>query len=766
MIRMDKIADTLLSMAGEKKTVLGESAVCESAIDNQTEYGLENPDLIVSAKSIKTYHDMRLDDALGAYLNMKKRARLSTKWMIKPASDEQSHQRHAEFIRHIFVRIPGSLKEKIYEILSAIDFGYSVTNKPKEIIEEGDFAGKIGLKDLKTKLPDNFSFKTDQFGNILPRGILQMTSTGLKDYPREEFIIYSYGGEFQNPYGLSDCRRCFRAWNSKRHILRFWDIYLERFAGGFVVGRYKLPIKKEDHDNVKKIIKNIQNRTGILIPENYALELIEAGGRGAESFENSIKQKNISMARAVLVPDLLGFSEKPTGSYSLGKKHFDVFLWVLEDLGRDIEETIFGEQVIKELIDLNFSDHGGKYPRFEFEPLSLEQKIQILSTVISAVDKGILEPDEELKKWTREALTLPPKSEEEGGESPALPRGGPGSPMPPDNPDDLPEDDPILDHKHAKKIVVRRGLTKFEKKVNFDAIISAIQELEHGFVRTWSEYFAVQRDALLRFARDKKIVAQKRIDLVQGMKMPRMEDIQKSTTRFLTASFYFGALQAQEEIERTRKNESTMQKFELDLDTIPINGIEKKFRERGLIVTAGLRDTLEIIKAESFWITGAPSKSILSEAQGIIFKGIRKRDTQWTEKELSRLFNGYIETGEIRDKALGTSFRTETIARTNFTSAIAEGRRAYFEDPDVSGYIEAYQWSSVLDDGTTPYCEDMDGRVLRKEDVDAIGHPPAHYNCRSMIVPVVSGESYSISPPTKRDRQVGFNRNERLILSN
>ena len=48
--------------------------------------------------------------------------------------------------------------------------------------------------------------------------------------------------------------------------------------------------------------------------------------------------------------------------------------------------------------------------------------------------------------------------------------------------------------------------------------------------------------------------------------------------------------------------------------------------------------------------------------------------------------------------------------------------------------IELEEWVSVLDSHTTKYCRGQDGKIY---EVGKGPHPPAHYNCRSIRVPVI-----------------------------
>ena len=68
----------------------------------------------------------------------------------------------------------------------------------------------------------------------------------------------------------------------------------------------------------------------------------------------------------------------------------------------------------------------------------------------------------------------------------------------------------------------------------------------------------------------------------------------------------------------------------------------------------------------------------------------------------------------------------------------------------------------VLDDATTGYCSTMDGRILKKEELNAEGWPPAHHNCRSMVVPIVEGEEFTYDKiPKSVERGEGFSRSEK-----
>jgi len=78
--------------------------------------------------------------------------------------------------------------------------------------------------------------------------------------------------------------------------------------------------------------------------------------------------------------------------------------------------------------------------------------------------------------------------------------------------------------------------------------------------------------------------------------------------------------------------------------------------------------------------------------------------------------------------------QTATVARTAATQAANEG---YYRGMKDAG-VEHYVWVAVLDDRTTDICRGLNGQVFRVDDPQA-PKPPAHWNCRSHIEPVVAG---------------------------
>ena len=386
-----------------------------------------NPDELVGRKGLEIYKKMRDDDQIKAVLTMKKFARLMTPWEISPASQDSMDVEIAEFIKVNFETLEGTFEDNLLNILTALDFGFSLSEKIWYRIEKGQFAGKIGLKAIKTREPFYYQFESDNFGNLVKNGIVYtgpgdsvfetktenvISNANSITYGRrlsvDKFIIYSYNKEFSNWYGRSDLRGAYRSWWSKEILIRFMNIYMERFGMPTHVAKVPKNMSKPDKELLRTVLDRVQSKYSIVIPDDVAIELLTAGSGGESSFRDSIEMHNKFMSRSILVPDLMGFNTMTGGgSYALGKKHFDVFLWILQKLGRDIEETIIGEQVIKQLVDYNYSNVEN-YPKFKFESITAEGTATRANIVQMGVSGGFINPEEE---WIRDYLAIPKRDE-------------------------------------------------------------------------------------------------------------------------------------------------------------------------------------------------------------------------------------------------------------------------------------------------------------------------------------------------------------------
>lgn len=356
-----------------------------------------NPDDLVGKKGLRIYGEMRRDDAVKAALSLKWHAVLSTGWDVEPASTSPQDVQIADFVKANFELMKGTLDENLFQIMSAMVWGYSVSELVLQKLDKGDFAGKIGLKAIKTRLPHDFRFVVDAHDNLVEDGIEQFG----KRLPAYKFVVYSFNGDGGNLYGTSDLRACYEPWWIKSNTRKWWALFLDRYSVPLAEGTYPRNggIPDSAIGDLRTILDRLQAATSIVHPDDIMLKFPTTGisAQGASIFERAIQNADMAIARALLVPSLLGVSAQgDTGSFGQAKKHFDVFILIIEKLQRELSEAVMGEQIIRRIVDLNYTVE--EYPKFVFLPFTESDKSALLPLWYEAVSSGSVKsrPEDEL----------------------------------------------------------------------------------------------------------------------------------------------------------------------------------------------------------------------------------------------------------------------------------------------------------------------------------------------------------------------------------
>lgn len=123
------------------------------------------------------------------------------------------------------------------------------------------------------------------------------------------------------------------------------------------------------------------------------------------------------------------------------------------------------------------------------------------------------------------------------------------------------------------------------------------------------------------------------------------------------------------------------------------------------------------------------------------------------------------QTPQQLTAALATAFATtrrnaEAIARTAVNHVSNKAREAVWEAN--SDIIDGLRWTATLDGRTSPICQSRDGEIVPFGENEFPGEellnppgarPPAHFNCRSVMVPIIDGETAIGDRPFVRSRK-------------
>ncbi|WP_176581332.1 phage portal protein family protein [Bacillus thuringiensis] len=353
----------------------------------------EQVDLNPEEFSLDIFEKMLLDGQVRAAVEMIKLSATAKGFTI--TGDDEESRKYAEFILENFESIEGNLEDGIREIISAIVYGYSCTEK---VFEYKD--GAVRLKKLKTLDPKKVHVKTDKFGNII--WVEQRIGSKTIKIPREKILWYAYDKQFGNPYGKSNLRPIYKHWITKDRLYRFANIAYERYGTPLLVGT---TTDANDVGKMKGILSRINSMSSLSISGGDKVEAIQMTNA---DFIGYIEHHDRKIMEGMLVPPmLLGLSRGQSGSYALSGNQFDIFMIRLESIQRNIKALI-EEEIIRPLVDLNFPN-AKRYPSFQFKPMADKDITKLANVMNLMIASGVVAPSED---WIREELGMPAISEE------------------------------------------------------------------------------------------------------------------------------------------------------------------------------------------------------------------------------------------------------------------------------------------------------------------------------------------------------------------
>jgi SPP1 gp7 family putative phage head morphogenesis protein len=652
-----------------------------------------NPDKLFQKKgNYDIFDEMRGDDQVSAVLKLFKYIILGAQWDI-----ECEHEEAQQFITDNFNQLDDIFIMKLFNVLSALDYGYSLT----EIILKQD-EGKIKLDKLKTRMPHHFEFVLDDYGNITD---IQQNVTGDTIHLQpDKFLHFVYQSEWDNPYGVSALNQgVYRAYWSKNAIIKFWNIYLERHGMPFGYGTYPKTASPGAISDLKKIGENIQAKSFGVFPEGFMIDFKEAS-KGTDNYEKAIDKHNMSIARAMLVPDLLGLSGAATGggSYSLGQEQFDMFYTIVDFVRRQLERMVT-QKLVDPLIKYNFGQDIEA--AFKFNNIDKQEKDKMLNLWLMAVNGGKIPVTDTHINWFLQSIDAPEIEQDELDEINAKKeeianeiRGNENS-----DKEGKPDQGKKPEGKEAEK--EEKKLTKYSdytKRVNFKQIENDMNSIEAKYKEQLADMFKLSINALVDDIKRKQIIEKKKFAAIQELNIKYQTRIEQILRQILRDAVSAGR--------------GTVKTYIVD-DTLVLND----------------EQIAQWIETYAYDISAAETQRILGKVKPIVTEGIRSGAGV---KEIVKMIDDSLK---MYDTTYGKP-QIETIVRTVTSSGYNEGRLQQFGT--ISNEIVGYEFSAILDGRTTELCSSLDGKILKPNEA-SLYNAPLHYNCRSLLIPIFKDDEFN-----------------------
>jgi len=352
----------------------------------------------------------RSDATVRATLQVCKLPILSTKWYIRPASDDEADQKHARHIERELFKRNVVWHDFLRECMSFFDFGHSVAEK---VLELTDFEGEqlIGIK--KIAFRKQTTIQQWELSDGKP-GIKQLLYNGtMVEIPMPKLIVFTHDKEGDNYEGVSLLRYAYKHWDIKDKLDRINAVALEKMAVGVPVIKKPADADQADLIKAREAMRQFRaNEEGYQeIPVGWELEMLDMKGNSTRDVIPSIQYHDRQITMSVLAQFLTLGASDASGSRAVSSDHSKLFMLSEEAVAKNIQQTI-QDQLIKPLCDMNFSDMKNGYPTLEFARIGDEDLTVMADAVSKFIAVGALTPDPESEEYIRGVLHLPDMPEE------------------------------------------------------------------------------------------------------------------------------------------------------------------------------------------------------------------------------------------------------------------------------------------------------------------------------------------------------------------
>ena len=283
------------------------------------------------------------------------------------------------------------------------------------------------------------------------------------------------------------------------------------------------------------------------------------------------------------------------------------------------------------------------------------------------------------------------------------------------------------------------GNTDYNFRFDFTEAEKELDKIEKEFIKDVQETTDTQisniKKSVKKLSKDPENVS----ELVEEFKSDKIKKkLQKIANKYLNETDKLGTVTAQDELTKALKDKLKTDFAEIDYD--------------------------DYIDELAFDLSVNVTEDINKKAKQEILNGFtNQKSVKEISADIDRVLAGYLGEAKINENTGAVSnlrsnpYLIETIVRTNMSNVFNQARLREFRRPETKGFVEAYQYSSILDTRTTPFCNEYHGFTRPVSDpIWGQITPPNHFRCRStlLVVTVIDEWTSTKDLPIQNDKLV------------
>lgn len=248
----------------------------------------EDTVLAQKGRDYRVYREVLRDDQCKATFQQRRDAVTSCEWDIEAGGKRAIDKKAADSLR---AQLQAVDWDRITDrMLYAVWYGFAVGECMWDVADR-----EVVLADVRVRDRQRFQFDAERR--------LYLCREGYNLMPERKFWTVSTGADHDDePYGLGLAHYCYWPVFFKRNDIRFWLVFLEKWASPTVKGTGPAGMLEDTkkRDEILRQLRAFASDTAILVPEGVEVSLLEAGRSGAGSYEEMKDAMDAAISKIVL----------------------------------------------------------------------------------------------------------------------------------------------------------------------------------------------------------------------------------------------------------------------------------------------------------------------------------------------------------------------------------------------------------------------------------------------------------------------------------
>lgn len=287
------------------------------------------------------------------------------------------------------------------QTLLAMAYGFSAFEIVRQIPTVGPLKGKVTIDKMGYRDPRTISFLVDTHGNMnAMRQVTNFNTRAINVIINAEDIWYWAANEEENPYyGVSYFEAAYQHYQAKRKMYYIGELASQIAAVPGRIGEIPVGAQPSQITEFKKGLASFAFNTAMIIPPNFKVSPFNSNSQF--KFTEIIDHHNTMMATSILAKFLQVEDRSIIVDTTKSDASSDMFVQLIESIVAEIAES-WSNKLMPQFIDYNFG--SGKYPVFQFAPITDENKQTIAELFEIMVIATSLNCTPEFVRTTEQAL--------------------------------------------------------------------------------------------------------------------------------------------------------------------------------------------------------------------------------------------------------------------------------------------------------------------------------------------------------------------------